>query len=322
MSHENNQVPDNLYSHAPVMCREVLEYTQGALNVGIGLLVDCTLGEGGHSLMLLQNFQNLRIIGFERDSEILEHAKRRLRIYGNRMEFINDNYLNISSYINKYKNKISVFLYDFGISSFHYERSGRGFSFNKDEILDMRLNLDDRVNAYDIINNYSVKELGDLFWEYGEERFAKRIARVIGNRRSIKKIETSGELARLVLSAIPKKYHFKGIHPATRVFQAIRIVVNEELYAIEGSLKEACQYLAHGGRIIAISFHSLEDRIVKNRFKRLQRGCDCDEYPQYCHCNISPFVKILTRKPLLPTEDEVAINKRARSAKLRVCERL
>ncbi len=178
------------------------------------------------------------------------------------------------------------------------------------------------ISASDIINTYRKEEMTEIFYKYGEERWSKRIAEVICERREQKRIETTGELADIVLQSIPKRFHVKNIHPATRIFQALRIVVNNELEAIEKGLNDGYDVLQPGGRMMAISFHSLEDRIVKNRFRRLSKGCVCDLEPKHCNCNNDPMVKILTKKPVMPMEDEIAVNKRARSSKLRVCEKL
>ncbi len=318
----HNSTSEKNYIHTPVMWREILEFVGGASEIGERIFMDCTLGEGGHSELLLRNFKDISIVGVERDPEILELAKKRLSEFKDRVIFINDNFSNLSMYTEEYQNKVSAFIYDFGISSYHYERSGRGFSINKDESLDMRLDGRGKLSAGFIINNYSEKDLQDLIWRFGEERWSKRIAKIICERRREKKIESSGELAEIVYKAIPAKYRVKNIHPATRVFQAIRIAVNDELSAIEESLDAAYKMLAPGGILIAISYHSLEDRIVKNKFRRLAKGCTCSEEPMHCQCQDKSFVKVLTKKPLIPKDDEIRSNRRARSAKLRVCKRL
>lgn len=308
------------YIHIPVLPNEVLEYSNGLTEVGDGIIVDCTVGEGGHSELLLGSFDRIRIIGFERDPEIIEIAKKRLEKYG-RMEFVNDNFANIGDHLKKYAGRLSGLLYDFGISSYHFDVSGRGFSFSNDEPLDMRIDGSGETAAF-IVNNYSEKELADLIYLYGEERWAKKIARDICAGRREKNIETTGDLEEIVFRSIPKRFHTINIHPATRVFQALRIVVNDELSAIEKSLETAHEFLAPGGRIMAISFHSLEDRIVKNRFRRLAKGCTCGEEPGRCMCGGEPVVRILTKKPVRPGRDEIMQNRRSRSAKLRVCEKL
>ena len=301
---------------------EIISFIKDIKELRGKTFVDCTLGEGGHSELILKTFKDIKIIGFERDQEILEISRKRLRDFGNRITFINDNFSNISEHLDIIKKKISLFLYDFGISSFHLEMSKRGFSLQRDEILDMRLDLNCKVDARYIINKFPENQLRDLIFDLGEERWAKRIARYICTSRAKNPIETTLELSTLILKAIPRRYHVKNIHPATRVFQAIRIAVNDELSCIDQSLKSVYNYLIPGGRIIAISFHSLEDRIVKNRFKKLKTGCICDLDHRICQCERNPLVKILTKKPLLPEESEILRNKRSRSAKLRVCEKI
>ncbi len=317
MRHNNDEI-----IHEPVMYREVLDIAGYGIDKGENMFIDCTLGEGGHTELLLQTYRDLRIMGFERDAEILDIAKKRLGDYKERILFINDNFSNISGHLGDKIGKLSGFLYDFGISSFHFEEGGRGFSFSSDEYLDMRLDRNQKLNAHYIVNKYPEEKLSGIFRVYGEERWAKKIARVICALRKNKSIETSGELAGLIMRVIPRKYQVKNIHPATRVFQAIRIEVNDELNAIQKSLEDAYKYLAPGGVIIAISFHSLEDRIVKNLFRRLARGCVCSFERQHCTCSNDPFVSVLTKKPLIPKDDEVLKNRRSRSAKLRACVRL
>jgi len=261
------------------------------------------------------------MVSFERDSEILTIAKKRLAPFGDRVRFVNDNFSEIGTHLSGSENSVAAILYDFGISSFHFDRSGRGFSYADDEPLDMRLDEGCAKSAAEIVGGYSADELARVFGEYGEERWAGRIARVIVERRMRQPIRTSMELADIVLSAIPKRFHVKNIHPATRVFQGLRIEVNGELSAIEKSLNISWKYLARGGKILAISFHSLEDRIAKRVFRDLERGCSCLRN-DLCGCDRVPKVRILTKKPLLPTDVELAENRRSRSAKLRVCERV
>ncbi len=307
------------YSHVPVMWNE-LRFFLTPVAVSGAVFVDCTLGEGGHSRLMLDEFYGVKIVAFERDFEIMNIAKARLSGYGDRIEFINANFDAIEEYLSGKRDAVRAFVYDFGISSFHFERSGRGFSFRDDEPLDMRLNERSGICARDIVNRASEMELTEIFANYGQERWAKRIARFLCRVRREKPVETSRELAELVLRAIPVRYHVKNIHPATRVFQALRIAVNDELSAIEKSLPAAIDILAPGGRICAISFHSLEDRIVKNAFRRAARGCTCRE--EQCRCTGVPRISILTKKPAVPVAPEIEHNKRARSARLRVAEKL
>jgi 16S rRNA (cytosine1402-N4)-methyltransferase len=318
----HNTDPESGIAHTPVMWREVLKLAAETAGTGDGIFVDCTLGEGGHSEEILKALPGMRIIGIDQDAGILELAKARLKKYGERIEFQNDNFSNISRHIEKYKGRVSGILYDFGISSYHYEKSGRGFALYNDEPLDMRLDLNGKLDAYQIINNYPEKDLADIFWNYGEERYAKRVARAICEGRRKEKIKTTKQLEEIVFRSIPAQKRSKNIHPATRVFQAIRIEVNNELTLIGESLNKACQYLAPGGILAAISFHSLEDRIVKNTFRRLAAGCLCGRDSSACECTGEPLVRIITKKPVTPEQDEIRMNRRSRSAKLRACARI
>ncbi|MCU0846759.1 MAG: 16S rRNA (cytosine(1402)-N(4))-methyltransferase RsmH [Spirochaetes bacterium] len=307
MRHNTDDTGSEEFSHEPVLWREVLHFIEDSPLRGEGVLVDCTLGEGGHSELILKKFSRIKILAFERDPEILDVAKKRLEGFGGRIEFINDNFSNISDRIGEMAGGIGYILFDFGISSYHFDRSGRGFAISRDERLDMRLDGAGR-DASRVVNGLTEKELADIFYRYGEERWSRRIASYIAARRREKVIETTTDLAEIVLSAIPARYRVRNIHPATRVFQALRIFVNDELAAIEKGLSGAFGLLSNAGRIMAISFHSLEDRLVKNSFRRM--------------ADDGHTVRILTKKPLCAQDDEVAGNTRARSAKLRVCERI
>ncbi len=313
---------DTQYYHIPVMSQEVLAFLSGIEGIESSVVVDCTVGEGGHSELILKTWNGLTLYGFERDKEILAIAQRRLSPYGSRVVLINDNFKNLWLHCKGKENSIAAFLYDFGISSFHFDGSSRGFAFSKEEKLDMRLDDSSKLSAYDVINNFSENELTVIFSTYGQERWSRRIARRIVQKRDEKPIETTLELAETVVKAIPRQYRVKNIHPATRVFQALRIVVNDELSAINASLKDAIRFLKPGGRIIALSFHSLEDRIVKDRFRRWAKGCSCDNDGAVCQCTGTPLVTVLTKKPLQPKETEIMQNPRSRSARLRVCQKV
>ncbi len=320
MRHNLEEAVNPEFAHIPIMWREMFEFVEGSASGGKGTLVDCTLGEGGHSDLFLRFFPDLKVIAFERDPEILEVAGRRLSVHGDRISFANSNFSEAAERLSEMGARADYVLYDFGISSFHFDRSGRGFGFKEDEPLDMRLGSNsDGLTAERIVNRFSEDELTDIFYRYGEENWSRHIARIICERRQKRPLMTTGELAQLVLEAIPKKFHVRNIHPATRIFQAIRIRVNDELTAIESALKGIRSVCAPGALIMAMSFHSLEDRIVKERFRLLHRGCECGHEPKMCVCTNKPFVEILTKKPLMAQEDEVALNRRSRSARLRVC---
>ena len=289
------------YVHYSVMQNEVLSF----LNPGDkeALLVDCTLGEGGHSNLFLQRYPNLKVIGLDRDCRIMEKAKNRLAPYGDRFQARN---IWFDEFWKNYDGPaVDYVLFDLGISVFHYEESGRGFSFKRPEKLDMRLDVDGALDAAQVVNTYDEKSLADLIYNYGEERYSRRIAAAICSYRQTKQIEYTDELADIIWDAVPNEYRHRRIHPATKTFQALRIEINGELDRIEPALEGAVKALKPGGRIAVITFHSLEDRPVKWFFKN--------------HENI---LEILTKKPLEPTQEECDANPPSRSAKLRVVEKL
>ena len=289
------------YVHYSVMQNEVLEY----LNPGDrpALMVDCTLGEGGHTSLFLRKYPNLKVIGLDRDSRIMEKAVNRMAPYKDRFEARN---IWFDAFWKNYDGPaVDYVLFDLGISVFHYEESGRGFSFKRQEKLDMRLDENGELDAGDVVNTYDETALANLIYNYGEERYSRRIAAAICNYRQTKQIEYTNELADIVWNAVPNEYRHRRIHPATKTFQAIRIEVNGELDRIVPALEGAVKALKPGGRIAVITFHSLEDRPVKWYFRE--------------HENI---LEILTRKPVEPTEAECEMNPPSRSAKLRVVEKL
>ncbi len=306
---------DNRYIHKSIMWREIVDIIDGSLKKGKGLFADCTLGEGGHSEIILKLYPEMRVRAFERDPEILDRAKERLEPFGDRIDFVNDNFSSMAEYFDDGQGPDYI-LYDFGISSYHLQDSTRGFSFSGEQKLDMSLD-GEGIDASYVVNRYPEKKLSEIFKVYGEERWAVRIAKMIVEKRKEKPFETTADLASLVLGAIPKKFHVKNIHPATRIFQAIRIEVNGELDAIKTGLEGGFSVLQNHGVIMGMSFHSLEDRIVKNYFKQLKDGCTCGNDPKYCMCRNDPFGRILTKKPVMAQDDELAWNNRSRSAKLR-----
>lgn len=287
--------------HVPVLLKEVLEYLTPQTERA--LLVDGTLGEGGHSVAFLQSFPALRVIGIDADQIMLERARQRLEPYAQRVEFVNDWF---DAYLERTAERPDRVLLDLGISTYHLGGAERGFSFKGDEPLDMRLSHTGARNAADIVNTTDEEDLANIIYRYGEERLSRRIASAIVESRREKAIETTGELEKVIWRAVPKSYRHGRIHPATRTFQALRISVNDELARVERALPAAARKLGDGGRLGVISFHSLEDRIVKHTFRALAED---DEF------------RVVTKKPIVPTELEQRENPASRSAKLRVLER-
>ncbi len=293
------------FVHFPVMYREVLSYLVPKREDA--LMVDCTTGEGGHTHLFLEKYPALHVIGLDRDSSIQEKAKARMAPFGNRFTPVN---IWFNEYWEGYQGpKVDLVLFDLGISSYHYAQSERGFSFQRDERLDMRLDLQQSLDAQMVVNTYHEQELADIIYRYGEERYSRRIAHAIVQERSNGIISTTKELSDLIFHAVPPAYRYGHIHPATRTFQAIRIEVNKELERIEPAIRSAVEALSPGGRMAVITFHSLEDRPVKWLFRELAGGDEAK-------------IRILTKHPVMPGEEEIAENSPSRSAKLRVVERL
>lgn len=292
--------------HYPVMHQEVLDNLVVPDEEG-RVLIDCTTGEGGHSALFLSKYSNLKVIGLDRDSEIQRKAIERFKEYKDRFQPVNtwfDDYLALRE-----SESADLILFDLGISIFHYEESRRGFSFRADEVLDMRLDSNQKNSARTIVNEYDEEELADVIYRYGEERYSRRIARAICEARKEKAIETASELASIISRSVPKEYRYGRISPSTRTFQALRIEVNHELDRISPALENAVRVLRPGGRIGVITFHSLEDRIVKWFFKERAAKENSD-------------IRIITKKPIVPTEAEEKENSPSRSAKLRIVEKI
>ena len=310
--------------HTSVLLNETLEWLspENESFADNAFMVDSTLGEGGHSFAFLNRYKNLRIIGLDADQKIQARAKERLSYFGDRMNFhlgwFNDFYANYPDNLPK----PNLILFDLGISVFHYERSGRGFSFRYDEELDMRLNDSEGKSASDIVNTMREDELANLIFNYSEERYSRRIARAIVENRQLAPITNSKVLAQIIYDCVPAPYRHGGIHPATKTFQALRIAVNAELNRLPEALHSAFNVLQVGGKMGVITFHSLEDRIVKNTFRNWAKVCSCPPEQPICTCGGSPKVELLTRKPIGPTEEEVKENSPSRSAKLRVIRKL
>lgn len=309
------------FSHTSVLLFECIE----ALNIRDGFTyVDCTTGGGGHSLEIAKRLgKNSRLICFDQDKDAIAAAQERLKDYLDKITFVNENFCELDRVLKDLEiNNLGGVLADLGCSSYQFDTPERGFSYMHDAELDMRMNTDSPLSAYMIINEYSESELKRVIFEYGEERFAPKIASEICKRRNIKKIETTLELAEIIKSAIPKAARIDGPHPAKRTFQAIRIEVNRELDVIEPLLRTAASAMVSGGRIAVISFHSLEDRIVKQTFRSLSSGCTCPRDFPVCICGKKPLVSDIARKPILPTQEEIENNPRSRSAKLRIVEKI
>jgi 16S rRNA (cytosine1402-N4)-methyltransferase len=283
------------------------------------LLVDATLGEGGHSEAFLGRYPLLALVGVDADPSILAVARERLAPYAERIRLVNTWF---GDFFREYAERSpDLILMDLGISRFHYEASGRGFSFDRDEELDMRLGADLAVTAADIVNGSSPAELADILYKYGEERFARAIVARIVREREKAPITSAARLAGLVASAVPDQHRHRRTHPATRTFQALRIAVNRELEQLQQGLEDAIRILKPGGRIGVITFHSLEDRIVKTTFREKSRECTCPPEWPICQCGGKAELRLVTGKPLSASEEEVARNPASRSAKLRVAEK-
>ncbi|MCI7030767.1 MAG: 16S rRNA (cytosine(1402)-N(4))-methyltransferase RsmH [Clostridium sp.] len=308
------------FNHVSVLLNECLE----GLNIKEnGIYVDGTLGGAGHSSEILKRLSNEgRLIGIDQDTDALKAAKERLKDYSN-VTFVHSNFSNIENVLNNLNiDGVDGILMDLGVSSYQLDEGERGFSYMKDAPLDMRMNRENDFSAYNVVNEYSEEDLYRIIRDYGEEKFAKRIASFIVENRQEKNIETTLELVEIIKNAIPAKARREGPHPAKRTFQAIRIEVNSELSILNKTIEDGVEKLNKGGRMAIITFHSLEDRIVKNKFRDLAVSCRCPKEFPVCVCGEKAKVKIISRKAIEPTKEEVEVNPRSRSAKLRVIEKL
>ena len=308
------------FNHISVLLNECLE----GLNIKEnGIYVDGTLGGAGDSSEILKRLSNEgRLIGIDQDTDALKAAKERLKNYSN-VTFVHSNFSSIENVLNNLNiDGVDGILMDLGVSSYQLDEGERGFSYMKDAPLDMRMNRDNDFSAYNVINEYSEEDLYRIIRDYGEEKFARRIASFIVENRQEKNIETTLELVEIIKSAIPAKARREGPHPAKRTFQAIRIEVNSELSILNKTIEDGVGKLNKGGRMAIITFHSLEDRIVKNKFRDLAVSCRCPKEFPVCVCGEKAKVKVISRKAIEPTKEEVDINPRSRSAKLRVIEKL
>ncbi|HEY6008579.1 MAG TPA: 16S rRNA (cytosine(1402)-N(4))-methyltransferase RsmH [Geobacteraceae bacterium] len=309
------------FRHTPVLAQEVLAWL--APRSG-GVYVDGTVGGGGHAALVLDaSAPDGRLYGFDQDETALRAAGSRLASYGERVTLIHGNFAGMTAALARHEvDAVDGVLLDLGVSSHQLDAAERGFSFQQDAPLDMRMDRSGEVTAADLVNDLSVEELTRVIRDYGEERWAKRIAVTIARSREEAPITTTLQLAELVKRAIPRGAWEERLHPATRTFQALRIAVNDELDSAARGVDAGVGLLRPGGRIAVISFHSLEDRIVKERFRSFSRGCICPKELPVCVCQHRPELRVLTSKPVMATAEEIARNPRSRSARLRVAEKL
>ena len=306
------------FHHISVLLNECID------NLNIkpdGIYVDGTMGGGGHSLEIAKRLTTGRLICIDQNPNPHEAAGKRLADYNDRITIVRDNFGNIKSILDSLGiEKIDGMLLDIGVSSHQLDEAERGFSYQQDAPLDMRMNPDRPFSAYDVVNGYDEDELDRVIFTYGEERWARRIAQFIVKERENKPIETTGELVDIIKKAVPKGARKDGPHPAKRTFQAIRIEVNGELEVLQRAIDDVAARLAVGGRLCIITFHSLEDRIVKEAFRKQENPCICPPQFPVCVCGKKPLGRVITRKPILPSKEELEENPRSRSAKLRVLE--
>lgn len=309
------------FEHIPVLLKESLRLMDPKPGE---IFVDCTLGGGGHSKYFAEKiFPQGHLIALDQDINAINAAKINLKEYEDYITYVHTNYENIEEVITEIAPRgVDGIFFDIGVSSHQLDEGDRGFSYHQDAPLDMRMNQENEITASKVVNTYTEEMLDNIIHLYGEERWSKRIAQFIILERSKKPIETTGDLVEVIKKAIPKKARSNGPHPAKRTFQAIRIEVNRELEVLESVIEKAVKCLNKGGRIGIITFHSLEDRIVKEKFRYLSLDCICPKELPICQCDKQKEVKILTRKPIQASDEEIKINNRSRSAKLRVALKL
>lgn len=308
---------ENMEYHKPVLFDEVID---NIITKKDAVYVDCTLGGGGHTEGILQNSsENSKVVAIDQDMEAIEFAKKRLEKYGHKLQIFQDNFRNIDTavYLAGFE-KVDRILMDIGVSSNQLDNAERGFSYRFDARLDMRMDSSLKISAYEVVNDFSEKEIADIIYKYGEEPKSRKIAKKIVEYRKNKPIETTLELADIVIKSIGKSMKR---HPAKRTFQAIRIFVNKELEVLSETLDKALKLLNKNGRLLVITFHSLEDRIVKKKFREYEDPCTCPKDIPICVCNKKSLGKIITKKPIIAKKIELEENNRAHSAKLRIFER-
>lgn len=307
-----------MFLHKSVLLNETISLLNVREN---GIYVDGTLGGGGHAYEVCSLLKNGRLIGIDQDEDAISAASDKLKKFNTKVNIIHDNYCNIKAVLSRLGiDRVDGIYLDLGVSSYQLDNAGRGFSYRENAPLDMRMDKRNVKSAADIVNNYDEKELYRVIKNYGEDLFAKNIAKHIVNNREKKRIETTGELADIIKAAIPMKMRLKRGHPAKRTFQAIRIELNSELEVLENSIDTMIELLNPGGRLAIITFHSLEDRIVKQIFRQNENPCICPKSFPVCVCNRKSKGRVITRKAICPSEDEVRENSRSKSAKLRIFE--
>ena len=309
------------FSHYSVMLGECID----ALNIKPnGIYVDGTTGGGGHSYEIASRLSaGGRLICIDQDSDALRAAGERLAPFSNRVTFVKSNFSNVANVLDDLGiEKIDGLLLDLGVSSYQLDTPERGFSYNSDAPLDMRMDKDAGLSAYEVVNTYSESELRRILFDYGEESFAPKIASAIVAYRAQKPVETTFELTNIIKSVMPKKLLAVGHHPAKKTFQAIRIEVNSELSVIAPTIESAVERLSPGGRLAIITFHSLEDRCVKQTYTKCAQGCTCPPDFPVCICGNKPKIALVSKKPILPSKEELDVNHRSHSAKLRVAEKI
>ncbi len=308
------------FEHYSVMAQECIDALAIRSN---GVYVDATLGGGGHSARIAERLDCGLLIGIDQDSDAIRAASERLAPFGSRFRAVKSNFSALRSVLDQQEiPAIDGIIFDLGVSSFQLDEESRGFSYRFDAPLDMRMDREGALDAYQVVNTYSKERLTEILYRYGEERMAPKIAAAICRRREQSPIETTGQLVEIIEKTFPPKERYGNKHPAKRTFQAIRIEVNGELSILEQALRDAVAALKSGGRIAVMTFHSLEDRIVKTVFADLASGCTCNKNLPICVCGRVPIVKQITHKPITASEKELAENNRSKPAKLRVCEKL
>ena len=308
------------FKHFSVMLKECIEMLDIKED---GIYVDCTLGGAGHSKEILKRLSPKgRLIGIDQDLDALKAAKEKLKDFKN-VTYVHNNFYNIKEILKSLEvEKVDGILMDLGVSSYQLDEGERGFSYMKEAALDMRMNREESFSAYNVVNEYSEDELFRILRDFGEEKFSRRIAARIVEKRKIKSVETTLELVKIIDGCIPGKFKREGGHPAKRTFQAIRIEVNSELSILDRAIEDGIEALNKEGVMAIITFHSLEDRIVKNKFKDLIDPCKCPKELPMCVCGKEPIIRLINKKPIEATKEELENNSRSRSAKLRVCKKI